>query len=337
MANKVRRTPGSLLEGACKGLLAGGLALLLGEVFGVLSLGGCGGAPAGVTLPGTDDGQIPEDVVASLTECGAQGPRALQRVEHALDFDVFVDTDSEVDTVLLRSSTLPDETVQDCMARALYRLSAPAAEASLRRRTAGADVPASPEARGLLANPIAIPAAAVGAVLVIGLMVITVVVHYQVLHNTKRKHRPHPSPPPPVQAPPKPDKAPEPKPEPKPEPRPPPPPLPPPPLPPPREVRETCEGNMPQFIRCDDPKISHYTPRTEDVAFREIVASKGKGLRKEKSGWPGTGGPCKGRGGFHTNVLRDGGYVASIVGCDCCDDSSGKAVKRQRANILYKK
>jgi hypothetical protein len=116
-------------------------------------------------------------------------------------------------------------------------------------------------------------------------------------------------------------------------------PPPPPPQPPPPPPRETCEANseLKKYIRCDDPGISHYTDGSENKAYGEVVRKRGKGLSKEKSRWAATGGPCKDRGGFHTNVLRGGNSVASIVGCDCCDDSSAKAVKRQRTEIQWKR
>jgi len=66
------------------------------------------------------------------------------------------------------------------------------------------------------------------------------------------------------------------------------------------------------------------------------VKRLGKGVKKSRKSDRAQEGPCIDRGGFHTNVLREGGSVASIVRCDCCDDSSGKAVLKQRADIVYK-
>ena len=71
------------------------------------------------------------------------------------------------------------------------------------------------------------------------------------------------------------------------------------------------------------------------MAFRKIVSSKGKGLSKEKNEAKATGGPCFRRGGFHTNVKRGKDYVASIMGCNCCDDSTGKAAKSQKTLVRY--
>jgi hypothetical protein len=85
----------------------------------------------------------------------------------------------------------------------------------------------------------------------------------------------------------------------------------------------------PDIIRCDDPKISHYDRWGEDTAFNKVVKEQGKGLRKANPK-EAEKGPCYKRGGFHINVLRRADSVASIMGCDCCDDSSGKAVPKQR-------
>ena len=109
----------------------------------------------------------------------------------------------------------------------------------------------------------------------------------------------------------------------------------PPPAPPPPPPRETCEANseLKKYIRCDDPGISHYDDRNEDKAYDSI---KVKGKRKEESKTKATGGPCKNRGGFHTKVKSGKDYIASIVGCFCCNDASGKAVKSERTEIQFK-
>ena len=112
-----------------------------------------------------------------------------------------------------------------------------------------------------------------------------------------------------------------------------------PPIPPepPKEEKETCGEKRPDLIRCDDPKINGYDFRSEDAAFNAIVKRLGKGVSKSAARDGARRGPCVDRGGFHTNVLWGGGSAASIVGCNCCDDSSGKAVQKQRADIVYKR
>src|SRR5690348_12783281 len=99
-------------------LLATGLTLAMGYTSGLFALGGCGGA----SRPW--NGQLPESVVDKLTDCGKQGPKPLQRVEHALVFNVVVDVDSHVEEVELTDSTLHLPEVEACMAQALYGLSA---------------------------------------------------------------------------------------------------------------------------------------------------------------------------------------------------------------------
>jgi len=86
------------------------------------------------------------------------------------------------------------------------------------------------------------------------------------------------------------------------------------------------------LIRCDDPKIRGYSFSSENAAFRSIA---GKALRKEKGEKEAQRGHCVDRGGFHTNVRQGKHYIASIVGCKCCDDSSGKAIQKEKATVQY--
>jgi hypothetical protein len=55
----------------------------------------------------------------------------------------------------------------------------------------------------------------------------------------------------------------------------------------------------------------------------------------EESKKKARGGPCKDLGGWHTRVKSGKDYVASIMGCNCCDDSSGKAVQKESATVQY--
>jgi hypothetical protein len=311
--------------------MAAGLTLSMGYVFGVFTLGGCAGSQGRFAPPA--DGQLPERVVEKLAACSKRGPAPLQPQKHTISFDVFVDSDGHVEQVALRDSTLHLDEVEACMEDGLHALSERPADASLRRRQPGPLAPLSPEARALFAQPVAIPAGAAQAFLVAGLLAIAVVVYFQVVHNTKT-HKPPPANPDTAQ-PPQPDKDPVPEPEGEPKADGPKPPLPPPPPPPP-PPKETCEEKMPDRIRCDDPKISGYGFRSEDGAFKEIIRKLGQGVRKSKAGDLAQRGPCVNRGGFHTNVLRGGASVASIVGCNCCDDTNGKAIEKQRAAVVYK-
>jgi hypothetical protein len=170
--------------------LCAGLTLSMPYAFGVVTLGGCGGSQAGFAPPA--DGQLPERVVDKLTACTRRGPAALQPEKHTVSFDVFMNDDGQVEQVALRDSTFHLDEIEACMEDALHALSERAADASLRRRPAGPSGPVSPGARGLLAQPWAIPAGAAQAIVVAGLLVITVFVYYQVVHNTK-PHRPPPA------------------------------------------------------------------------------------------------------------------------------------------------
>jgi hypothetical protein len=266
-------------------------------------------------------------VVEKLTECAERwGPKALEPVSMSISFDVFLDPDGEVEDVALIKSSFHLDDLEACMIKVLHDVSERAIHTSLRRRAPFAPTFASKDARTLLGHPIVIAVGAAEAFLVVGLLTVAVVTYFHVVRNTKTRRPPPPTPQ--VDEPAKPE-------PPKPEPAtanepkitdPPPPPPPPPPK------KETCEEKMPKLILCSDPKISGYPYGSENAAFNSI---KVKGIRKEQAHAPAQKGPCVRRGGFHTRVKRGEDYIASIVGCDCCDDSSGKAIEKQKASIEY--
>jgi len=297
----------------------------MGYTLGLFTLGGCGGSQVGFAPPA--DGRLPERVVDKLTDCTQRrGPTALQPVSYTISFDVFLSSDGQVENVALRHSTLHLDELEACMTSALHAVSERATEASLRRRVPASPASLPPETRVLVANPLVLAAGAAEVAIVVGFMVVTVIVYYHVVRNTKT-HRPPPPRPDTEQ--PAPDKDPKPEPQADPKTTGPTPPLPP---EPPKPEKETCAEKIPKLIRCDDPKIRGYTLNSENAAYSSI---KVKGIRKEKSKDEATDGPCYKRGGWHTNVKRGNDFVASLLGCDCCDDSSGKAVQKERARVRY--
>lgn len=228
-------------------LLATGLTLSMGYAFGLFTLGGCGSSRAGFAPP--TDGQLPERVVEKLTECTRRGPVPLQPVKHTVAFDVFMNSDGQVEQVALRDSTFHLDEVEACMEGALNALSEGTIDASLRRRAPASPAPLPPETRALLGNPIVIATGVAEVALVVGLIAVTVVVYYQVVRNTQT-HRP-PPPIPLVQDPPNPSE--DPKPEPKGTTDPPPPPAPPP--PPRRYPNQTCDDDELDRLESEKDKI----------------------------------------------------------------------------------
>lgn len=311
-------------------LLSAALVLLFGYTFGVSMLGGC----AGASWP--SNGQLPDRVVGKLRDCGGKGPAPIEPVSYDLNFLVHVTEDEDevrVDDVMLTDSTLHLPEVEQCMIDALHGMRARLSALALRRRHLAPDFTVASEGRPLLGQ------AQLAWLLEAAVLIVLAAATYHVVVQFARdthptKHRPHPVTPE-TDAPRDPDK--ESKPESPPEGDPkttgPTPPLPPPLPPPPKEEKETCAEKMPNLLRCDDPKLGYYPFRSENEAFKSI---RGKDLRKEKTRAAATGGPCPGerRGGFHTNV-RGKDYVGSIVGCNCCDDSSGKAAQKQKATVIY--
>ncbi|WP_437723384.1 eCIS core domain-containing protein [Sorangium sp. So ce861] len=101
------------------------------------------------------------------------------------------------------------------------------------------------------------------------------------------------------------------------------------------EKKEKCSEKKPNRILCNDPLLGAHVFGSENGAFNAIKMKKGEGLRKEQQGADANSGPCVGRGGWHTRVKQRGSYIASIVCCPCCDDSSGKAVERSKCKIHW--
>lgn len=170
-------------------LLIAGLTLSAGATCG-LPLGGCGGPPAGVA-PATLD-PLPDHIVQRLTDCGKRGPTPLAPVQHTVAFDVFMNPDGEVQEVALRDTTLHFDEVEACMQSALGGLSGRVADGPLRRREPTSPAPPEPETRTLLASPVVIAVGVAEVAIVVGVMVLTVVVYYQVVRNTQTLRPPPP-------------------------------------------------------------------------------------------------------------------------------------------------
>jgi len=301
--------------------------LAMGQVFGVTALTGCGSARERAEAA-LAKGQLPEKIVTELEGCLRRGPSP-ERGEYTARYDVFVTPEGEVEVVALHHSTLGSENVEACMENALRRLSPDRMAMLLEELAPRASMAPPSSARGAQPCNVFALGGVAGALIVVGLVAVTVIVAFHVTRETIRNQTRHAEPKSGGAAwadPAPPDAAPEPAGGQKTKDPPPPPPPPPPPDPP----RERCVDIHPDIIRCDDPAISSYNFNSEDAAYRSI---KGKGLRKEKADARATNGPCKGRGGFHTNVKQGKNFIASIIGCNCCDDASGKVIKGQRAAI----
>lgn len=245
----------------------------------------------------------------------------LESVEPSISFDVKLAGDGTVDSLALRDSTLGDEELELCMASALRSLSED--DLPLRQPESSLRRPVAPESRALEGHPEVLAACLVSPpclltlVVLAGATYITVALYVDATNtHAPAKAKPHPESwgEPRKTGPSIPADPPEPK-----------------------DERETCEEKRPDIIRCDDPRI-RYRLWSENDAFYEIVNSlgkKGKGVRKANRARAREG-PCVGRGGFHINVLSGGDSVGSIVGCRCCDDSSGKAADKVRADAIVK-
>ncbi len=170
-------------------LLAVGFTMAMGYTFGVLTLGGCAGAPW------PRNGQLPERVVDKLTECGKNGPKPLETVNYDLTFTVHVtedDQEARVDDVMLTDSTLHLREVEACMTDALYGMRTPLEALALRRRTLAPDSNVAPETRAMFGQAQVALLLEAGAAIAVGFAVYTVIVHV-VLDKHRTKSRPYPA------------------------------------------------------------------------------------------------------------------------------------------------
>lgn len=126
--------------------LSAGLALALG--VGLTPLG-CGSSRGSVFAgPGQGDAKVPDDVARQIRTCTAEHMGHLPPGEHSISFDVELTKEGDVDAVGLRESTLGDEGLELCIARALRSISAD--DLPLGRSENRLRGPVAPEARALL-------------------------------------------------------------------------------------------------------------------------------------------------------------------------------------------
>ncbi len=99
----------------------------------------------------------------------------------------------------------------------------------------------------------------------------------------------------------------------------------------------TCKSEYPNLVPVD--ALFGYPFESEGEAFAALQAAfPGQPLRKATRA-PATGGPCPVGGqydpGWHINVrfAKGNGYAGSLVGCPCCDDSSGIPEPTQRWGV----
>ncbi|MGA2435414.1 MAG: RHS repeat-associated core domain-containing protein [Bryobacteraceae bacterium] len=99
---------------------------------------------------------------------------------------------------------------------------------------------------------------------------------------------------------------------------------------------DSCQAKYPNYIPAYE--LFNYPFQSESEAFMALQAAYlPRPLRKTTQA-PAFSGPCgNGSGyvpGWHINVLvQGGGYAGSLVGCPCCDDSTGGAQLTQRWGI----
>jgi RHS repeat-associated protein len=99
----------------------------------------------------------------------------------------------------------------------------------------------------------------------------------------------------------------------------------------------SCKTEYPNLIPVGN--LFDYPFESEGEAFAALQAEVAPQQLKKTRRAPATGGPCAVGGqydpGWHINVpyAKGGGYAGSLVGCPCCDDSSGTPEPTERWGI----
>lgn len=140
---RVRKGPGGF-----PGLVSSlGLILALGVAAQPLGCGGSGGGvvPAAVRQ---GDGDVPESVALRIRTCAVKHETHLGSGDRSITFEVQLASNGEVDSIMLRESTLGDEDLELCMVKALRALSED--DLWMRRSDSGPRGPVSPESRSLM-------------------------------------------------------------------------------------------------------------------------------------------------------------------------------------------
>jgi len=141
---------------------------------------------------------LPSGVVDKLKECGNNvGPKALQRVDFTFDFNVAVTENGHVKDVQIREASADLPEVEECMASALYGLSASLEDMPLRQGEVASGAAVTPEQRTLLGQDegaalTVIEVLGGGAIFLAGWVMYEVHVHYFV-EQRKRHHHPPPT------------------------------------------------------------------------------------------------------------------------------------------------
>lgn len=158
-----------------------GLTCLLSLALPALGCGSSGGGPAS-TAAGQHDAEIPEGIALQLRTCAAEHEAHLGRGQHFVTFEVKLASDGEVDSVAIHDSTLRDDDLELCMAKALRGFSED--DLLLRRSDVGPRRFVTPESRGLMSQAQALtcfasPPCVLALALVIGAayVAVTVLVH----------------------------------------------------------------------------------------------------------------------------------------------------------------
>jgi hypothetical protein len=158
---------------------------------------GCGSSQSGSgsAVVGATDVDMPDGLARQIRTCAANHRLYEKSGKLAAVFDVTLASDGEVTSVAVRDSTLADESLEACMAKALQSLS----ESDLRSRRS-ADPPlgsVAPESRGFLGQTqalgcLATPPCLLAVAFFIGAAYVAVQIYVHAAQSSTAKPRPRP-------------------------------------------------------------------------------------------------------------------------------------------------
>lgn len=95
--------------------------------------------------------------------------------------------------------------------------------------------------------------------------------------------------------------------------------------------KETCDSKFPGLIKCNSLPCS-YRYDSDTAALNALRKTMGINNLKIVSKNNASSGPCAGQG-WHYGVKGGGRYIASLLGCPCCEDTPAGPILKKRWRI----
>jgi hypothetical protein len=107
-----------------------------------------------------------------------------------------------------------------------------------------------------------------------------------------------------------------------------------------QKARKKCKDEFPKLINVNQLP-AWYVFHSEDEAYQDLQDYYGKRTLRKGRNAPAKKGPCPTDGpytpGWHIGVdfMKGGKQAGDLVGCPCCEDTSGGPVPTERWGVIY--